>query len=125
MKHLRYFLIISFNFVFNITNAQWVQLNTSFQTDLHCVYVVDSLTTYVGGKQGKVYKTINGGITWLDASPTQVNIAFTGLFFLNENFGWAGGQVGTIAKTTNGGSSWEISQVGGLELTNTVQSIYF
>lgn len=109
---------------FSSLNAQWTQLDSPIQTNWHCVQVVDSLISYVGGNGGKVYKTTDGGQTWLDRSP-QSSIDWWCMSFVDENYGWVGGRQGTVARTTNGGSSWEINSVYSSAFTNVIESMYF
>jgi photosystem II stability/assembly factor-like uncharacterized protein len=47
-----------------------------------------------------------------------------GVFFLNENLGWAVGSSGTILKTADGGETWEkITEVD--SVTSTLYSVFF
>lgn len=121
MKTLISFIVI---LLFVSTNAQWTQVTSPTQNNLNCVRVVDSLIAYIGGNGGKVFKTTNGGVSWLDRSP-QSNIDWYCMSFVDENHGWVGGRHGTVARTVNGGSSWEINSVYSSAFTNVIESMYF
>ena len=69
---------------------------------------------WVGGVDGTLIHTTNGGSTWSSQNPgTGENIM--GLTFIGPSNGWAVGPGGTIIHTTNGGSSWS-SQVSGVSV---------
>ncbi len=53
---------------------------------------------------GKVYKTIDGGITW-DVL-TSPSVSWPDIVFNDELNGWITGQIG-VYKTSNGGQTWE------------------
>jgi len=61
---------------------------------------------YSGPAQGKIYKTTDGGNTWVFQDPG-TNANFYGIDFYDLNRGWAvTAGVGIITNTTNGGSNW-------------------
>jgi hypothetical protein len=60
----------------------------------------------VVGSIGAIYKTTDSGTTWV-AKTSGTNASLWGVFFVNENTGWAVGTDGCIIKTTDGGDSWE------------------
>ncbi|HSM62635.1 MAG TPA: YCF48-related protein, partial [Gillisia sp.] len=106
------------------SNLQWEQINSPTQTNLNCVYVLNSSISFIGGDNGKVFKTLDGCNTWLDISP-QTSVGFYSIYFVDENHGWVGGREGTIARTTNGGNPWNINSVYSSNIHNIVESIYF
>ena len=57
--------------------------------------------------ESKIWKTTNGGMTWVTQTTDGANYLNT-LFFIDENNGYsAGGSLGSeIIKTTNGGENW-------------------
>lgn len=123
---MKYFFmcLVALNFSTSVTFSQWMPINSPTQNNLHCVQVVDSLISYIGGDGGKVYKTLDGGENWFDLSP-QSSIDWYCMSFVDANHGWVGGRQGTIARTTNGGSSWEINTVYSSSNINVIESMYF
>jgi photosystem II stability/assembly factor-like uncharacterized protein len=70
----------------------------------------DSITGWVcgysGSAQGKIYKTTDGGDTWILQNPG-TNGNFYGIDFYDLNLGWAvTSGLGIVTNTTNGGSNW-------------------
>lgn len=77
------------------TDVQWVSIS-----------FVDASTGWLGGKNGEVFRTTNGGTTW--------NLISTGvlddqvhLSFLNTSLGYAG-VFRKLFKTTDGGETWSL-----------------
>lgn len=78
------------------------------------IFFLDSLTGYMGGFGGFIYKTTNSGISW---TPCTVDSSeFSGfpinkIKFANNNIGFAAGgyidAAGVIWRTTNAGFSWK------------------
>lgn len=59
---------------------------------------------YACGWYGDIFKSTDGGNYWEElASPLSSSIALNGIYFINDNIGWAVGTNGTIIKTINGG----------------------
>ena len=77
------------------------------------IYFQDSLNGYMGGIQGAMYKTSNGGSSWLPAkvdSSEYSSFLISKITFSSPLNGFAcGGYIdiaGVIWRTTNGGFSW-------------------
>lgn len=61
----------------------------------------------VVGERGHILISTDKGETWLQASvPTRAML--TGVFFFDENLGWAVGHDSAILRTTDGGTTWEL-----------------
>lgn len=76
---------------------------------LHDINFPDKYTGYaVGGSSSSdvILKTTNSGNSWFVVRQTSQNPLLTGVFFINQQIGWAVGLGGTILMTVNGGSSW-------------------
>jgi photosystem II stability/assembly factor-like uncharacterized protein len=59
------------------------------------------------GERGHILISTDGGKTWQQQSvPTRA--ALTGVFFHDQNLGWAVGHDGVILRTTDGGTTWKI-----------------
>jgi photosystem II stability/assembly factor-like uncharacterized protein len=68
---------------------------------------------WVAGRPGSlVLHSADHGLTWQTAS-TGRNVPVHGLFFLNEQRGWAVGELGTILGTADGGKTWTVQREGG------------
>jgi len=69
------------------------------------IFFTNSNTGYIAAF-GKVYFTIDGGVSWSEQYVDSLNalsIQFDGIFFVNDTIGYVVGQNGSIYKTTNGG----------------------
>ena len=69
---------------------------------------------------GFIAQTLNGGKTWQKAD-TKISADLTGIFFLDDENGWAVGAKGLIVNTTNG-RDWDI-QIS--KADTALKSIYF
>lgn len=73
------------------------------------LYFLDTLTGFVGTYQFKIYKTTDGGETWVQKQMTGAadsNFQITAIKFYNRSIGWAAASLGYIFKTTDGGETW-------------------
>jgi photosystem II stability/assembly factor-like uncharacterized protein len=99
------------------TNAgnNWLVINNTYGG--RAIQFINAETGYVC--DGTIYKTINGGISWQNLGLTSLN----GIFFHNDNSGYAVGKNDQIIKTTDGGATWDIQSTG--DLTNKFNSVIF
>lgn len=78
------------------------QLNNSSTQNKLCGIATTSADNAWAVGNGEILYTINGGITW-EQQPSPINISiFSGLYFTDENKGWAVGYPGTIINIDNG-----------------------
>ena len=73
------------------------------------------------GATGKIIKSVNGGLTWIQVGPTYQDAMLGGMFFLNSNYGFLGMYESvsglynptstTWLSTLNGGSTFNSSVV--------------
>lgn len=70
---------------------------------------------------GKVFRTTNGGLTWI-TTYSATGVFFTSIYFVNANTGFAVGMNGHIIKTTDGGVSWVVLNSGS---TASLQYVHF
>lgn len=90
-------------------NSQELVTGNSGLTD---VYFINPDTGYCVGYQevewdsydGKIFKTVDGGISWFESTTTQNRL--NEIRFSNNDFGIAVGAYGYIAITSNGGVNW-------------------
>ncbi|TDB67565.1 WD40/YVTN/BNR-like repeat-containing protein [Arundinibacter roseus] len=84
-------------------NWQTTRLPTNFFTSL---FFIDHLTGWIGGDYGKVWKTVDGGVTWTSQHSTLYQEIVQSIHFQDELRGWAGTSVGNMLSTDDGGASW-------------------
>jgi photosystem II stability/assembly factor-like uncharacterized protein len=97
--------------IYKTTNAgvSWkaIYLNNAFSS----IYFSSPNTGYFIGGQGlpeTLYKTIDGGLTFIQITNGFQSIKET-VYFINDSVGYmAGWYGGMIAKTTNGGLNWQL-----------------
>jgi len=91
-----------------------LQFINMYGNKLNTVYFINPNTGFVaGGKMTSpysavIYKTVNGGISWYDVSPSTSDIDFRSIHFPSDSIGYAVGgyeyaSSGVIYKTTNKG----------------------
>ena len=131
MKHIK-FLLVCFALIFFMvtqSNAQWYADNRTIvivgdndpDWPIH-VQFNNQNTGWVAHPSYKdsVYKTTNGGLNWFGYSTIDTN-RMSGLFFVDNNTGWAVGQRGKIVKTTNSGITWSLQSSGVTTWLNDVR----
>lgn len=75
-------------------------------TNLSCITMVTEQTGYACGTAGKVFKTINGGLSWDSVGSTNNINALRWMDFGSENTGIVIGNNNFSFKTTDGGQTW-------------------
>ena len=106
------------------SSAQW---NFAYQKDTGTAYYSAHFPTstigYVVGGAGEIYKSTDGGDTWVQqTSPT--TLALFDVFFLDANNGWAVGDAGVIIMTTDG-TNWSLHPSSGLLTGADLNAIQF
>ena len=78
-----------------------------------CILFRDSLNGWMGGRPHAIVKTIDGGVTWNQATVDTSILAFFPVLtiqFYNDQYGYASGGMfdiaGVIWRTSNGGDTW-------------------
>jgi photosystem II stability/assembly factor-like uncharacterized protein len=78
-----------------------------------CIFYLDSLNGWMGGKPHALVRTADGGSTWSQATVDTSILAFfpvLSLQFYNEKYGYASGGMfdiaGVIWRTSDGGDTW-------------------
>ena len=69
---------------------------------------------------GAVYKTTNGGFSWVNTYTELTNVQK--IFFVDANTGWGITDIGNVIKTTNGGGFWDITTV---DPGNSLNNLFF
>ena len=69
------------------------------------VFFTDENTGWICGDNGKIFKTVNGGVNWLPVS-SGVTSALNQITFFNNNTGLISGSNKKILKSTDSGNTW-------------------
>ena len=94
--------------------------NNNFQT----IYFVDESTGYVGNYKGMMFKTNDGGKTWIEL-PINIIRSINAIFFLDKNEGFAVGPY-EIIHTKDGGNTWEkVATSNSMSTVDGLRSICF
>lgn len=108
-----------------------VQFTDAGNTDanFNTVQFTDLNNGWVGGDRGKIFKTTNGGNSWIPVTNTGITTDYKckSLFFLNASTGWIPFSPSSwphhrVLHTTDGGSSWTEQQY---DLNGSIFNIHF
>jgi len=77
---------------------------------LYSCFFTEPNTGFAVGSNGKVLKTVDGGLSWIVSSPTWQS--FYDVYFTNQTTGYIVGTIGCIMKSTDAGASWNILPSG-------------
>jgi photosystem II stability/assembly factor-like uncharacterized protein len=72
---------------------------------MYGVCFVNKDTGFIGGMYNKLFKTRNGGTTWLRENTQTNNDTFFSIEFVNDTVGWISSSHGIILHTTSGGQT--------------------
>lgn len=87
----------------------WTGINTNMTTTaLFDIQFVNPLIGYIGGGNGNIIKTTDGGNTWV-LQPNSVNEEIHSVSFASPDTGWVVSYY-KIAHTTDGGATWTIQK---------------
>ncbi|MFK7948129.1 MAG: YCF48-related protein [Saprospiraceae bacterium] len=101
----------------------WQIKNSGLTSELlRDVQFIDVNHGWIVGDNGTIYRTLDGGSTWLTPSIIPTSSDIRGVYFINNMTGWAVRSSGRVLKTTDGGDTWHISNT---ITSNTLYSIYF
>lgn len=84
----------------------WYKQSYTYPEWVMGVHFVTRQKGFAVGMNGKIFKTTNEGITWLEAATITPQNILRRVAFADELHGVAVGDLGTIARTTDGGDSW-------------------
>ncbi|MCW9065211.1 MAG: YCF48-related protein, partial [Ignavibacteriaceae bacterium] len=94
----------------------WVDQTSPENTELYESYFINpDIGWIVGGDTGGfpsyishriILYTSNGGDTWIEQYGEAYKAPLSGVFFPDQNIGYASGQYGLVMKTTDGGTTW-------------------
>ncbi len=86
--------------------------NVPYDWDFHAVAGAGKQFWVVGRPGSAVLHSADDGAHW-DVQPTGQPLPLDGVFFSNEQRGWAVGELGSILATTDGGKTWKMQRRGG------------
>lgn len=93
-----------------------------YQGDIQFIDASTGWLTTTGSVNGGIYKTTNGGGSWVQ-QPTGFVFDVSGIHFINATTGWAVSPSGWIIKTTNGGATWVVQRQGDLKWLGAVDFV--
>jgi photosystem II stability/assembly factor-like uncharacterized protein len=80
--------------------------------DFHAIHGAGKKVWVVGRPGSVVMHSDDGGQSWR-LQKTGCALPLHGVYFFNDQRGWAVGELGTILSTTDGGGTWQIQRQGG------------
>lgn len=104
-------LILTSSNIFSQSGWFWISSKNTFPSSgCNSIYFTTAQIGYICGTNGKMDKTIDGGLNWFESSNgIPSNEYLEGLYFPSANTGYVGGGGyldARIYKTTNGGLNW-------------------
>jgi photosystem II stability/assembly factor-like uncharacterized protein len=100
----------------------WTALTSPTSNDLRAVCFHDTNTGWIVGAGGDIFKTTDGGDSWIPQS-SGVGEILLDISFANTDAGVCVGTGGTLLYTTNGGANWIIAQTGYIETYHGVHMV--
>lgn len=110
------FLMLAFK-----VHAQWTVQTAPVSTENRCIFMTSSLTGYIVGSSGNMFKTNDAGVNWSTVVNGTVD-TLRSVFFINDTTGFISGANGTIRRTDDAGNNW-VAQASGT--TQLIRSIFF
>ena len=86
--------------------------NVPFDWDFHAVHGAGKHYWVVGRPGSVVLHSADDGAHW-EVQHTGQPLPLNGVFFADEQHGWAVGELGSILATADGGKSWKLQRRGG------------
>ncbi len=101
----------STSYFYSTTNGGTSWTSQSISGVLNTIVFTDSLNGYLGGDNGLVLKTADGGVSWTDVS-TPWTSKIRGSFALSQDTVYFVGDNGLVANTNDGGASYNYYTTG-------------
>lgn len=112
-------------------DTNWVVQSSGTSDSLTCVKAVDNNVVWIGGTNGAVLRTTNGGIQWDSAGGGTIGAGLvTSIEAINSSTALVSSfssNTGEIFRTTNGGTSWQVvyslpgCAFGGIQMRNSLE----
>jgi photosystem II stability/assembly factor-like uncharacterized protein len=106
---MKAYFCVFFILALQTSYPQWQTYYASnANTNFFEVSVVSPNLIWACGSSGKVFKTTNGGISWIDASGSLGPVSFYHISAIDQNNAWITGDLSgaKVFRTTNGGTNW-------------------
>ncbi|MEI2579931.1 DUF6519 domain-containing protein [Scytonema sp. PRP1] len=84
----------------------WTPLQLADNNDLYSVYFANEQQGWTTGYSNDIFVTSDGGQSWITRRPRETENFYGGVFFVNNQKGWAVGSA--IATTSDGGQTWRL-----------------
>lgn len=94
------------------TNSITENYSTGGTENLHSVKFINANTGYACGEDGKVFKSVNGGVNWSLSNTGIGSFNLNSIDFRDAVNGITAGDSGVIYYTADGGASWSLSASG-------------
>lgn len=78
---------------------------------VNTVFFLNATTGWRGGESGEIFKTIDGGATWVRQN-SGISARINSIKFFDANTGWAAGAFGAMLRTVDGGATWTVGKYG-------------
>ena len=94
------------------SGTNWTTYGIGVTGDFNDISMINENTGYVTGQNSQVYKTTDGGVSWvMKTKPHPTNYTLYNCDFIDENTGWvfvnfATVSGGNVFKTTDGANTW-------------------
>ncbi len=82
----------------------WYAIDLNTDSEFWDITFVNAKTGFLVG-DNLVFRTNDGGETW--EVLISADVYYTGVYFLNESYGWIAGNNNSVWKTSDGGDNWE------------------
>ena len=71
-----------------------------------CLFFVDDLLGFAGTEQGKILRTVDGGVNWVQQT-SGITTNINSFFFVDAQLGFASALGSYLLRTTDGGTTWQ------------------
>lgn len=112
-----------------ILDFSWKEQESGTTVDLNDIFFIDKLNGWIGGDDGIILNTVDGGSNW-KAHKTGISGWLNKVYFINNSEGWAVGaeehederSAGIILRSSDGGTTWTVQKTG---LNSELRNIKF
>lgn len=97
-------------------SAQWEWRNpTPFGWSFSGLHFPDTAQGYICGENGKLFKTEDAGLTWLEIQ-TGLDDYLKKVYFTDSNTGFLINSQNQLLRTSDGGATWMIADLSGAQV---------